>query len=314
MGKIESMAGFDGNSHASAPEANPRCADPIFIHGILPRSGTNFLWDLLRLHPDCARAREPVHEDLFLEHSDRLVHFVHDVCAAWDPMWGSFADFPEQLSAHLGDGLLSFLRVDAHRRLVTKSPSVARLHQFFAFFPSARLLILVRDGRSVVHSATRSLARDWISSAPVANGRRRRARSGIFSRPSPNARIAGGSCATRTWWKIRKDSYEAYWSSWRSMSTVTISTLHASYRCAGRRRSAVRMARHIGDRWPRTRPLRRQNAGAHGLPTRCGVSSGWPARSRLHWGIPYPTIVSPSRLQPPTGCATGGGVRIARRG
>ena len=76
-------------------------------------------------------------------------------------MWGSFADLPEQLCAHLGDGLLSFLRVDANRRLVTKSPSVARLHQFFAFFPSARLLILVRDGRSVVHSATRSLARDW---------------------------------------------------------------------------------------------------------------------------------------------------------
>ena len=155
------MTAADGNSHASAPERNPRCADPIFIHGILPRSGTNFLSDLLRLHPDCARAREPVDEDLFLAHSDHLVRFVHDVSAAWDPMWGSFADISEQLFAHLGDGLLSFLRVDPNRRLVTKSPSVARLHRFFTFFPTARLLILVRDGRSVVHSATRSLTADW---------------------------------------------------------------------------------------------------------------------------------------------------------
>ena len=36
---------------------------------------------------------------------------------------------------------------------MTKSPSVAHLDRFFAFFPRARLLILVRDGRSVAQSA-----------------------------------------------------------------------------------------------------------------------------------------------------------------
>jgi hypothetical protein len=51
-------------------------ADPIFIHGVLPRSGTNFLWHLLLLHPDCAPAVLPVYEDLFLEHSDHLVAFA----------------------------------------------------------------------------------------------------------------------------------------------------------------------------------------------------------------------------------------------
>ena len=53
-------------------------ADPIFLHGIQPRSGTNFPWDLLLLHPDCARARQPVNEDLFLDHFDPLVAFVED--------------------------------------------------------------------------------------------------------------------------------------------------------------------------------------------------------------------------------------------
>jgi protein-tyrosine sulfotransferase len=130
-----------------------RRADPIFIHGVLPRSGTNFLWDLLLLHPDCAPAVEPVHEDLFLEYSDHLVAFARSVEAAWDPRWGDFDDLPARLAASLGDGLVSFLWRDRGRRLVTKSPSVRRLDRFFAFFPTARLLVLVRDGRAVTMSA-----------------------------------------------------------------------------------------------------------------------------------------------------------------
>jgi hypothetical protein len=135
---------------------------PIFIHGILPRSGTNFLYDLLLLHPDCASARRPVKEDLFLDHSDHLVAFTKAVRAAWDPRWGTFgADIPDQLCAGIGEGLLSFLTIDPHRRLVTKSPSVRRLARFFTFFPSARLLILVRDGRSVVQSGMETFGWDF---------------------------------------------------------------------------------------------------------------------------------------------------------
>ena len=138
----------------------PEQADPIFIHGILPRSGTNILWDLLLLHPDCAPAVEPVREDLFLDHSDHLVAFARSVRAAWDPGWGEFDELlPSRLSAALGEGLVSFLWADRGRRLVTKSPSVRHLERFFAFFPTARLLILVRDGRSVTRSAMETF--DW---------------------------------------------------------------------------------------------------------------------------------------------------------
>jgi len=137
-------------------------ADPIFIHGVLPRSGTNFLWDLLLLHPECARAREPVNEDLFLDCSDHLVGFVEAVRAAWDPAWGAFAaDLPGRLYRGIGDGLVSFLWTDRQRRLVTKSPSVVHLDRFFSFFPDARLLILVRDGRSVVQSAMDTFGWDF---------------------------------------------------------------------------------------------------------------------------------------------------------
>jgi protein-tyrosine sulfotransferase len=137
-------------------------AEPIFIHGILPRSGTNFIWDLLLLHPDCSRGREPVNEDLFLEHSDHLTAFAAAVQSAWNPTWGTFGvDIRNRLYESIGDGLISFLWTDRTRRLVTKSPSVGHLDRFFAFFPSARLLILVRDGRSVVQSAMDTFGWDF---------------------------------------------------------------------------------------------------------------------------------------------------------
>lgn len=136
--------------------------EPIFIHGILPRSGTNFIWDLLLLHPDCSRGREPVNEDLFLEHSNHLTAFATSVQRAWDPAWGTFAgDIGNRLYEGIGEGLISFLWTDRTRRLVTKSPTVRHLNEFFAFFPSARLLILVRDGRSVVQSAMDTFGWDF---------------------------------------------------------------------------------------------------------------------------------------------------------
>ena len=146
---------------------------PIFIHGILPRSGTNFLWDLLLLHPDCARPVEPVREDLFLDHSDHLVAFAAAVRAAWDPSWGGFGgELPVRLQSALGNGLLSFLTVDRGRRLVAKNPSVCHLERFFDFFPTAHLLVLVRDGRSVTQSCMDTFgwsfersARAWAAAA-----------------------------------------------------------------------------------------------------------------------------------------------------
>ena len=153
----------DDRSPAGGPHLRPRRP---------ARSGTNFLWHLLLLHPDCAPAVAPVYEDLFLEHSDHLVAFARSVRAAWDPRWGDFDDLPARLTASLGDGLVSFLREDRGRRLVTKSPSVHRLERFFALFPTARLLVLVRDGRAVTRSAMETFgwgferaARAWAQGA-----------------------------------------------------------------------------------------------------------------------------------------------------
>lgn len=153
MSQVENPRGDGAGRHR---------AEPIFILGMLPRSGTNFLSGLLLLHPDLSPGRDPVNEDLFLAHSDHLVAFVDTVHAAWDPLWGTFdADLLDLLRADIGDGLVSFLWSDRSRRLVTKSPSVRHLDRFFAFFPEAQLLILMRDGRSVVQSAIATFGWDF---------------------------------------------------------------------------------------------------------------------------------------------------------
>ena len=49
-----------------------------FILGIMARSGTNYLFRLLDLHPDCA-GPGPIWEDCFVRHSELLETFAdHD--------------------------------------------------------------------------------------------------------------------------------------------------------------------------------------------------------------------------------------------
>jgi hypothetical protein len=59
--------------------------------------------------------------------------------------------------------------------LVTKNPSVVGIDRVFAFFPTAQLIVLVRDGRAVVESCVRTFgwdvdlaARRWAAAASIA--------------------------------------------------------------------------------------------------------------------------------------------------
>jgi protein-tyrosine sulfotransferase len=129
--------------------------DPIFILGISQRSGTNFLFDLLRLHPDCG-APSIKWEDFLVDKSDLLVRYVSAVFPGWRRR-GTDPKVEDLLYEQLGNGLIAVLtsRITA-KRLVTKTPSVRNLNYFFKLFPRAYLLILVRDGRAVVESAVRT--------------------------------------------------------------------------------------------------------------------------------------------------------------
>ena len=134
--------------------------NPIFIIGIRSRSGTNYLSDLLRLHPDCWDMPAPIWEDFLLVHADLLAGYARSTYRHWHH-WviaeGMEERLEDKLLQCLGDGLISFLtsRIRA-RRLLTKMPGVRNLEYFFKLFPHAHLLLLVRDGRAVAESAVKT--------------------------------------------------------------------------------------------------------------------------------------------------------------
>ena len=149
----------------------------VFVLGIMQRSGTDFTRSILGLHQDC-QVCNVIHEDYLMEHLDLLIHYAESSYKRWNPKWDieGHVGPPDFLCRCIGDGLISFLKsqfaeslgetsgaVDCPelfgKTLITKTPSVVNLRHFFRFFPDSHLLILVRDGRSVVESGVRSF--DW---------------------------------------------------------------------------------------------------------------------------------------------------------
>jgi hypothetical protein len=165
--------------------------DPIFILGIAARCGTNYLHDLIRMHPDCDSGSAMLEEDNLIANAHLVTKYVDGVSRWWKHHWGSeqLRSEKEALAQHIGQGLIAFLSAQLERRkqasgkngnsdrqlrLVTKTPTVKNLGLFFPMFPSCKLLVLIRDGRSVVESAARTFdrpyghaAREWASSAKI---------------------------------------------------------------------------------------------------------------------------------------------------
>jgi len=135
----------------STPSQRP----PIFILGLLPRSGTNHLSDLLGLHPD-TELMHPVYEDHLVRWTPHLVHYVDDVSRRWSPEWEVPADEATELLSSLGDGVAAWVTGGSGRHVVTKMPSVQNAHLFFRVFRSSPLVVVVRDGRSLAESGVRT--------------------------------------------------------------------------------------------------------------------------------------------------------------
>lgn len=149
---------------------------PIFILGMLPRSGTNHLWDLLGLHPD-TELSTPVYEDHLVRSASHLFHYVDDVSRQWTPEWNVPEATSHELLVAIGDGILRWLSADSDRRIVTKMPSVEGADRFADLFPESPLFVLVRDGRSLCESGVRTFGwsyerafRRWRDAADVVIG------------------------------------------------------------------------------------------------------------------------------------------------
>lgn len=149
----------------------------VYLLGILPRSGTNYLSDLICLHPDCGRS-ERMPEDYLIANAHHLVNFVDAVYESWNMLP---VHYDETTKVHLlrkiGAGLEEYLysqsddvssksefanhdKISSYTKyspkvLIARTPSVENI-DLISRLTSSKTIIIVRDGRSVVDSGIRS--------------------------------------------------------------------------------------------------------------------------------------------------------------
>lgn len=155
---------------------------PIFIISPTKRAGTNYLKNLLCRHEDCF-SPGPIWEDELLRKGHLLEDYIDFTFEKWNSNWQVEQELlsRQQAMGHLGSALIDILHsqfvnsedkkgrfsrsLDQQQkhpyRYVTKTPKADNIGLFPSLFPNAYLLILVRNGRSVVKSAQSSFAKPF---------------------------------------------------------------------------------------------------------------------------------------------------------
>lgn len=181
------LGGFD--TRAGVPQPSPaalaaaqaaRGADhppALLIHGIMKRAGTVYTGHLLALHPDVTGFPQQLWETPLLARAGDVRALTGRFLDDYRPNYDRFP--PHDLLPLLGAGFMAYLHAATPpgQRALTKIPSVEYLHHFFAMFPHEQLLLVVRDGRDVVHSTVNTwqglpfhdVCRRWQRSAAMVN-------------------------------------------------------------------------------------------------------------------------------------------------
>lgn len=123
----------------------------IFVHGVLPRSGTNFIANALALH----RAIDAFPRGLFEFPLVELAPAARALQHEWLAHFPGNARLVEDLEllGYLASGWLAALQAEAAgRHLLVKSPHVRQIGVFRAVLPDDKLVLCLRDGRDVIAS------------------------------------------------------------------------------------------------------------------------------------------------------------------
>ena len=132
----------------------------VFIHGILRRSGTNFLNRILLLHKDCVQPTIKIRENWYLHHSDSIIEYTQKLFNIWsNPKWGGRTFSTDSLYPLIGNSLISYLCDGLSeiseinkKTVVSKTPSVHNIQRIYKFFPYSKPIIIVRDPRDIAIS------------------------------------------------------------------------------------------------------------------------------------------------------------------
>lgn len=145
----------------------------LMLYGVTPRAGTNYIGKLLSMHPDITAYPNNIYEIPFLCMTDKLQSFQN----------AFFNDYSRNLENMgendflpiFGSSFISHLYSFAPENgvILTKDPDVRFLRYYPLLFPHENLLLVLRDGRDVVHSTIttwpsmnfKSICQRWHDSA-----------------------------------------------------------------------------------------------------------------------------------------------------
>lgn len=136
----------------------------LFIHGILQRSGTNLLNQILLLNPNAIQPNLKIRENWFIHYSDSLYTYANHLFQVWsDPQWEGNSYSEIEFYSAIGDALITYISKGipdlSDKALLSKTPSVQHLKRNFQMFPSSKIIIITRDPRDVAASAFKSWKR-----------------------------------------------------------------------------------------------------------------------------------------------------------
>lgn len=127
----------------------------IFVHGVLPRSGTNFLSDALELHPDVHAHPGRLWEFPLLYVAPGAAALQEEFLVMFEKNREVMGRF--DLLGHLASGWLAAMQQEAGaRRILLKCPHVQNISLFRHVFPDDILLLCLRDGRDVAESSLKT--------------------------------------------------------------------------------------------------------------------------------------------------------------
>jgi protein-tyrosine sulfotransferase len=128
----------------------------LIIHGIMPRSGTVYVSEILRKHPGLFAFPREIWEFPFLLLTGELEYLQCSFFKAYvqnKEKMGQQDFLPLFGSAMIGH---LYESVPENQQMLMKIPEVQYLTDFYNVFPHEQLLLLIRDGRDVVASTIRT--------------------------------------------------------------------------------------------------------------------------------------------------------------
>ena len=128
----------------------------IFLHGVMPRCGSVYAGNLIKLHPDLHAYPNEIWEWPFLSSTKHLMSFQDEMFSTYSQLEGRLG--PNDMLRIFSAASLNYLLagVPEGKRLFMKEPRTEFLSWFFELFPNEKLIVLVRDGRDLVNSTIKS--------------------------------------------------------------------------------------------------------------------------------------------------------------